>query len=1342
MPRPDSFNEGLESFTNYKERLDAFFIANDVSVAKQTSTLLSSIGPKSYNTLRSLTAPDLPSTKTYTELCSLLTKHFCPPPLEIVERFKFHKRNQGADESLSDFLAAIKRLSEHCNFGDNLMTSLRDRFVCGVKDEAIQKRLLQEQGLTLDKATALAFAMETAHRDAAEIHGNSPAVHKINVHHNHKAKQPALARKTFPPCQSCGLTNHKRSDCFLREAICKKCSRKGHIQKVCRMKSTTVNTNPNRKQRQVHELNEAQNNSDSCFTLDVFSMSSSKRTPKININLKINNVNTSMELDTGSAVSVMTKQDYNSIFKEDPKLIKTDIRLRTFTNEIIHPLGKVYVNVETNKQQKNLPLLILERGNNPIFGRDWLSELKVDWHHDISPTKRNIKQMSTTEDILSEFGELFSTGVGKIKDIKAHFNLKEGSQPKFFKARPAPYALKYRIESQLQALEKEGILSKVKTSQWATPIVPVMKKSGEIRICGDFKVTINPVLEAEQYTLPRIEDMMANLVNGQTFSKIDLRKAYHQLELDDESKLLTTINTHKGLYAYNRLVFGITSAPAIWQRTMDSILQGLPVQCNQDDIIVTGKTDDEHTKNLKSVLQRLQDHGLRANLDKCSFFQNSVVFCGMKITAHGIHKTEDKVRAVTNAAIPENKSQLRSFLGMVNYYHKWLKDVASIAKPLYDLLQENAPFHWTKSCSDAFETIKQMIASDQVLIKYDPDLPVTLATDASPSGIGAVLSHITKGGDERPIAYASRTLNKAEQKYSQLDKEALAIVWAVRKFFNYLCGRHFQLITDHKPLKHIFDPKKPIPAMSLARQQRYAVFLSGFDYSIHYRCSKSNANADGLSRLPMMNTSRDENEDADELYYSEIMDSIPINHQTVSKESRNDTLLSKIIYHVQHDEWPNEITDDLRPFASKRHELSIQHNCLLWGHRVIPPAKLRKQMLTILHQGHLGVVKMKNLARNYFWWPSLDKDIESVTKNCPGCATSKPDPPLSPLHPWQWPEQPWQRIHVDYAGPFMGSMFLIAVDAHTKWMEVIPTQNATSIATINILSDMFARFGLCQQLVSDNGAQFTSEEFKSFMKGNVIKHVLSAPYHPATNGLAERAVQSFKNAMKASKYDQGNLHTKIARFLFAYRNSPHSTTSESPAFLMLGRTLRSRISMLRPNLAATVNKNQQKQVNSHSHARLRTFNIGDHVLVRDYRKDQLWQSGIIHSSTGPLSSQVEISPGKYWRRHADQIVHSNVDKVKSSHSTTPPLDPTGIPYHFPVVNPSVNTDAPQSKPDTADNTTAKQARPSLSASVQDAHERAPVRGDNPSPQEHITTTPPYRTRSGPPRTASSIFILE
>ena len=254
---------------------------------------------------------------------------------------------------------------------------------------------------------------------------------------------------------------------------------------------------------------------------------------------------------------------------------------------------------------------------------------------------------------------------------------------------------------------------------------------------------------------------------------------------------------------------------------------------------------------------------------------------------------------------------------------------------------------------------------------------------------------------------------------------------------------------------------------------------------------------------------------------------------------------------------------------------------------------------------------------------------------------SQQDPPLTPLHPWQWPEKPWQRLHIDYAGPFMGSMFLIAVDAHSKWAEVIPASSTTSTATINILNSMFARFGLPEQVVSDNGPQFASDEFKAFMNGNHIKHIRSAPYHPATNGLAERMVQTFKNAMKAAKNDQGSISTKLARFLLAYRNSPHCTTGATPASLMFGRHLRTKLDILTPSVKNTVTNKQNLQEKSHSQATPCTFNVGDHVLVRDYRGHEKWQHGQISAQTGSRNYEIEISPGVIWRRHSDQIVHTS-----------------------------------------------------------------------------------------------------
>ena len=622
------------------------------------------------------------------------------------------------------------------------------------------------------------------------------------------------------------------------------------------------------------------------------------------------------------------------------------------------------------------------------------------------------------------------------------------------KARSVPFSIKPKVEKALDDLERQGIISKVSHRDWATPIVPVVKASGDIRICGDFKVTINPVLQTEQYTLPRLDEMISLLQQGREFSKIDLRQAYFQLPLDEASKQLTTINTSKGLYVFNRLVFGITSSPAIWQKTIDQVLKGLQgVLYHQGDMIVFGKTDEEHHTNLIKVLQRLQDYGIRANRAKCSFYRDEVIFCGIKISKNGLHKTEDKIKAVQDAPKPTNKSNLRSFLGLANYYHKWFPNISTISKPLYNLLQNDTPYKWSDQCQTAFDTIKNMVASDLVLTHYDPELPLSLATDASPYGIGAVLSHTTPEG-EKPIAFASRTLSKAEQNYSQLDKEALAIVWSVKKFFFYTCGRHFTLITDHQPLKYIFSPDKGIPAMSAARQQRYAAFLPGFDYSIEYRTSKANANADSFSRLPLKDQWGTK-EDANDLFYKEVLDSAPVSPITIARESRHDTFLSQVINFIKNDSWPNQISLELRSYHNIRQELTVQQDCLLWGYRVVPPSKLRPSILQTLHTGHLGIAKMKNLARNYVWWPAMDKDIEMIAKSCSGCAMSQPDPLHAPLHPWQWPEKPWQRIHIDFAGPFMSSMFLIVVDAHSKWTEIIPTSSTTSSATINILSTIF-----------------------------------------------------------------------------------------------------------------------------------------------------------------------------------------------------------------------------------------------------------------------------------------------
>lgn len=259
----------------------------------------------------------------------------------------------------------------------------------------------------------------------------------------------------------------------------------------------------------------------------------------------------------------------------------------------------------------------------------------------------------------------------------------------------------------------------------------------------------------------------------------------------------------------------------------------------------------------------------------------------------------------------------------------------------------------------------------------------------------------------------------------------------------------------------------------------------------------------------------------------------------------------------------------------------------MWGTRVVIPPKLRHRVLESLHDGHLGVVKMKSLARSYVWWPGIDHEIEDITKACSGCQQTQRQPQVAPPHAWEWPSTVWQRVHIDYAGPFLDRMFLIVVDAYSKWPEVFPVKNATSIVTIEALRALFARAGLPQQLVSDNGSQFTSEEFQLFMKGNGIKHITTVPFHPATNGLPERFVQTFKQFMKAMANTKLSLSEKLANFLLSYRNTEHSTRGETPSVLFMGRSLRSRLDLLKPDLHRDVSKKQSSQIKKQS--QLRTF---------------------------------------------------------------------------------------------------------------------------------------------------------
>ena len=520
-----------------------------------------------------------------------------------------------------------------------------------------------------------------------------------------------------------------------------------------------------------------------------------------------------MEIDTGSSVTLITKADFLKTLDTCDTLKTPSVILKGYGGNKIKCIGEKEMKIQIGEQEDVCIVRVVDADGPSLLGRDIMTKFTLPW-------KTIFKITRTEADIISQYPKLFEKGLGKLKDTQVSLHVCDES-PTFQKARPVPFAIRDKYEAALNKLVEEDIIEKVNHSEWASPIVPVIKPDGSIRMCADYSGTINKFCKIDQYPIPSLEDILNEVAGGKRFTKLDLSLAYHQLELTPESRKFTTINTPKGLFQYKRLPYGVNAAAQLFQRTIEGVLTDCKgAKAYMDDVLVSGDTDETHLKNLHKVLTTLQNKGLKLKIEKFEYRLEKVEYLGYTISEKGTSPSLEKVQDIKTMLAPTNKAELLSFIGFANFLRRFVPHFAEIMAPLYALLKKDVRWKWTDVEEKAFDIMKDKISDQTILQHYSLHNKLILQTDASPIGIGAVLLQPAEDGKLLPVSHASRILQPAERNYSQLDREALAVIFGVTKFKQYLLGRHFTLMTDHKPLVSLFDPKKSVPQLSSARVKR------------------------------------------------------------------------------------------------------------------------------------------------------------------------------------------------------------------------------------------------------------------------------------------------------------------------------------------------------------------------------------------------------------------------------------------------------------------------------------------------------------------------------------------
>lgn len=881
----------------------------------------------------------------------------------------------------------------------------------------------------------------------------------------------------------------------------------------------------------------------------------------------------------------------------------------------------------------------------------------------------DIVSLESKLNVIENYACVF-TGTGEFPDEPYHIVLKDNAVPVVHPPRRVPQALHLKLKQTLDKLEEAGIVSKVnKPTDWVQSLVIVEKPNGNLRLCLDPR-DLNKVIKREHYQIPSADDIISRLEGKKIFSVLDLKDGFWHVPLDESSSEICTFNTPFGRYKFNKMPFGIVSAPEVFQKRNQKLLGDIEgVEVYFDDIIITGYDKASHDKVMYKVLERAKSLNIKFNPDKFQFRVPEVKYLGLIISSAGIKVDPGHIKGIMSMPTPSSKTQVRRLLGMINFLSKFLPNVSKITAPLREIIHEKVEFYWGEKQNESFNKIKELLTRAPVLKVFNANEEIIIQCDSSKDGLGACL--IQNG---QPISFISRSLTKTEKNYAQIEKELLAIVFSFEKYHNFVYGHKVMVQSDHRPLSAIIN--KPMHKIT-TRMQRMILKLLKYEFEIKYVPGNQMFLADTLSRaFPKDEIIKDDPEMLNVIH--SISKHLPMSENRFTQfkqETESDAVLQRVIKYIKEG-WPKSsklLQNEIKLYYKFKNDLNIHDGLVFNNEKIVVPFSFQKNMLKLIHEAHFGIEKCKKRARELMYWPGMNSDIEKLVSHCEICEKFRRANCKEPLKPHSVPYRPFEKIGVDIM-TFGSVNFLVIIDYYSKWLEVCEMKNTSASEVIDKLKSIFSVFGVPHTVVSDN-VPFNSYVYKKFANEWDFNYAFISPHFSQSNGMAERGVGIAKSIFRKAKEDEKDIYTG----LMEYRNTPISGLDLSPAQIMFNRRLKTKLpitnKLLNSELFENIReklverqKGQKLYYDKTAHP-LSELTPGENVRILNF-KQKTWEPAKIISKeqSHPRSYYVQDRVGKCLRRNRKHIRKSNNNFIEETYLNDDIIDSSLQDRETPVSN--------------------------------------------------------------------------